>query len=266
MSSKATGGGQGEVAVLCAAKNSVYHSLPGVVVYDETRDARTFPGNMRVIVHAPCRTWSAFTAHQAKPAPGERDLGLWCAGQLKKCGGVLEHPAHSRLFDAAGLPKPGNRSGRLWTIGDLAGMVGIPDAQSDVALFLRCRARVGAVAISASPAGAGPTNRTANEPPSALSYQSRICHMAAGGSQGMTPHPKPRKPNRFWEHSPVKKVVWPGALAKWRAKHPSEAARIEKRFKESNKIKFEQAGYCLRANQRPRNVRLPAALSLSGSK
>jgi hypothetical protein len=45
------------------------------------------------------------------------DLGLWCAEQIQEHGGVLEHPAHSRLFEAAGLPLP-NRSAHpfLYTI------------------------------------------------------------------------------------------------------------------------------------------------------
>jgi hypothetical protein len=47
----------------------------------------------------PCRSWSRHLAHQAKPEPGERDLGLWCIRQVEKWGGVLEQPAGSRLFD-----------------------------------------------------------------------------------------------------------------------------------------------------------------------
>jgi hypothetical protein len=95
------------VAVLCAATNSVYQSLENVEVYDRRRDARTFAGGMPVIAHPPCRSWSAFCAHQAKPEPGEKELGLWCVEQVREWGGILEQPAHSRLFDAASLPKPG---------------------------------------------------------------------------------------------------------------------------------------------------------------
>jgi len=104
------------VAILCAARKSVYHSLAGVDVYDAARDALTFPGGMPVVAHPPCRGWSARTRHQAKPAPGEMDLGLWCADQLRRCGGVLEQPAWSHLFAAAGLPLPLQRCGELWTI------------------------------------------------------------------------------------------------------------------------------------------------------
>lgn len=107
------------VAVLCAARNSVYHALPDVDVYDMTRDARTFDGGCPIVAHPPCRAWSAFCAHQAKPQPGERELGPLCVDWLRECGGVLEHPAHSRLFYELDLPLPGidrQRHDRLWSI------------------------------------------------------------------------------------------------------------------------------------------------------
>jgi len=106
----------GCVAVLCCAKNSVYKKIPGIDCYDISRDCRTFTGSYPVIAHPPCRSWSAFTSHQAKPLPGEKELGLWCADKLKENGGVLEHPGHSRLFAAAGLPRPGCKNGELETI------------------------------------------------------------------------------------------------------------------------------------------------------
>lgn len=104
------------VAILCAARNSVYHSLAGVEVYDATRDVRTFNGGMPIVAHPPCRSWSAYCAHQAKPEPGEKELGPLCVDWLRKCGGVLEHPAHSRLWDACGLPQPGETAGGLWSM------------------------------------------------------------------------------------------------------------------------------------------------------
>lgn len=103
------------VSVLCADSRSVYRGMEGVEVYGKRRDARTFGGGTPIIAHPPCRAWSAFCAHQAQPEPGEKELGLWCCEQLRACGGVLEQPAHSRLFGAAGLPLPGKMTGALWT-------------------------------------------------------------------------------------------------------------------------------------------------------
>lgn len=104
------------VAVLCAAADSVYRCLPGVEVYDETRDCRSFAGGIPVVAHPPCRAWSAYCAHQAKPISGERDLAPFCVEQLSKFGGVLEHPAHSRLWKKLNLPPPGKSDRKFATI------------------------------------------------------------------------------------------------------------------------------------------------------
>jgi hypothetical protein len=99
--------GSGPAAVLCVSPNSIYRELAGVEAFDMRRDARTFLGGAPIVAHPPCRSWSAFCAHQAKPGPGERELALWCIEQLRVWGGVLEQPAHSRLWAAAGIPAPG---------------------------------------------------------------------------------------------------------------------------------------------------------------
>lgn len=97
-----------DIAILCCEKRSYYKRLAGLDCYDQARDARTFEGGMPVICHPPCRGWSNTLSHLARPEPGEKELGLLCAEWLRREGGVLEHPAHSRLFAAAGLPRPGD--------------------------------------------------------------------------------------------------------------------------------------------------------------
>ena len=105
------------IAVLCAARNSVYKDIQDVDVYDIERDCRTFPGGMPVVAHPPCRAWSAYCAHQAKPLPGEKELGPFCVEKVKENGGILEHPAHSRLWEHCELPKPGWESrGDSWSM------------------------------------------------------------------------------------------------------------------------------------------------------
>ena len=84
------------ITALCVSPNSVYKQL-GVECYDYKRNARTFIGKNPVIAHPPCRGYSAHMAHFAKPAPGEKDLALFCTEQIARNGGVLEHPAHSRF-------------------------------------------------------------------------------------------------------------------------------------------------------------------------
>lgn len=100
-----------KVAILCASPRSIYKTFNDVEVFDKFRDARTFDGTIPVVAHPPCRAWSAFCRHQAKPEDGEKELGPLCVAHLIRCGGVLEHPAYSRLFDECNLPKPGERRG-----------------------------------------------------------------------------------------------------------------------------------------------------------
>lgn len=111
-----------QVAILCAAKKTAYRDMPGLEVYDEARDARTFQGGMPVVAHPPCRRWTTFgdnmliaakkrlgtTPQSESEIKVERELGLFCARQVQECGGILEQPARSRLFEAAGLPLPGS--------------------------------------------------------------------------------------------------------------------------------------------------------------
>ena len=105
------------VAILCAARNSVYKTLPGLDVYDIDRDCRTFRGGMPIVAHPPCRAWSAYCRHQAKPVDGEKELAPWCLAELRAWGGVLEHPAHSVLWDEFKLPKPGwEARGDWWSM------------------------------------------------------------------------------------------------------------------------------------------------------
>lgn len=82
------------VAVLFARADSVYKTLPGTDVWDAARDARNWPGGVPVVAHPPCRAWGRL-AHMAKPKPDEKDLARWAVAQVRRFGGVLEHPAAS---------------------------------------------------------------------------------------------------------------------------------------------------------------------------
>lgn len=125
------------VAALCVQARSIYKSIPGVDCWDEKRDVRTFNGGQAVVAHPPCRSWSAFTAHQAKLPPGEKELGPICVEWLIKCGGVLEHPAHSRLFEHCGLPRPGTSKGHLTTVHVRQSQWGYPLAKHTWLCFSR---------------------------------------------------------------------------------------------------------------------------------
>jgi len=99
---------QTAVAVLFARADSHYKTMHGTDVFDIERDARTFSGGKPVVAHPPCRGWGRLS-HLAKVRPGELDLGLFAVDQVRRFGGVLEHPHASKLWAAAGLPAPGTR-------------------------------------------------------------------------------------------------------------------------------------------------------------
>lgn len=88
------------VAALFCRKDSVYRSL-GCDVYDIDRDARTFDLAKPVVAHPPCRAWGNFR-RQAKPRPDEKDLARWAMHVVRHCGGVLEHPIGSGLWEEFG--------------------------------------------------------------------------------------------------------------------------------------------------------------------
>ena len=92
-----------DVAVLCVEPGGRY---PEIVTdwYDVGRDARTFSGGKPVVAHPPCGPWGKLS-HMCKNQ--DETLGPWCVGQVRKWGGVLEHPAHSKLFKLCGMPLPG---------------------------------------------------------------------------------------------------------------------------------------------------------------
>lgn len=94
------------VAVLYAKARTAYHQIAGVDVWDEVRDARRYTGDRPVIAHPPCRAWGRY--HQkAKAAPHEKLLAFHALDLVQRNGGVLEHPACSKLWKEAGLPRPG---------------------------------------------------------------------------------------------------------------------------------------------------------------
>lgn len=99
--------GESAVAVLFARERSEYFSLPECDVWPRSRDARNYAGHLPVIAHPPCRGWGRLR-HLAKPVVGERHLAIFAVEQVRRCGGVLEHPAGSTLWDVLSLPRPGD--------------------------------------------------------------------------------------------------------------------------------------------------------------
>lgn len=94
------------IAVLFARDDSRYKQLDGYDVYDIHRDARNYCKSYPVIAHPPCRAWGMLS-HMANPRPDEKQLAYFALAQVRLNGGVLEHPAGSRLWKEAPLPLVG---------------------------------------------------------------------------------------------------------------------------------------------------------------
>lgn len=94
------------VAALFVQLDSIYKTLPGVDCYDEERDALMFPGGMPVVAHPPCRLWGKLRFFSKAP-PEEKELAIWAVDQVRRWGGVLEHPQGSQLWAEKSLPEPG---------------------------------------------------------------------------------------------------------------------------------------------------------------
>jgi hypothetical protein len=104
------------ISVLFARSDSIYKSL-NCDVWDINRDARNWPGGNPVVAHPPCRAWGRLR-HFARPRADEKELAIWAVKQVRENGGILEHPSQSTLWEAAGLPSPGQSDGHggytLW--------------------------------------------------------------------------------------------------------------------------------------------------------
>ncbi|MEZ5544687.1 MAG: hypothetical protein R3F10_05795 [Lysobacteraceae bacterium] len=93
------------VAALFVRSDSVYKSMPDVDAYDAGRDALTAVG-VRFVAHPPCRSWSKLRAFVSRNF-GESELALFAIDQVRRFGGVLEHPAGSLLWRRSDMPPLG---------------------------------------------------------------------------------------------------------------------------------------------------------------
>ena len=94
------------IAVLFAREDSIYKSINNLDVFDINRDALNYQGPNPIIAHPPCRGWGCLRMF-SHATPEEKSLGIWAVDQIRRVGGVLEHPRGSTLWKACGLPKPG---------------------------------------------------------------------------------------------------------------------------------------------------------------
>lgn len=104
------------VAALFVEKNGVYWDLDGVDAWDESRDARLYPGPYPCVAHPPCARWGRYWSG-GPSAKVRRELGddggcfkhaMWAVCRF---GGVLEHPEASHAFHWHGIAAPPKSGG-----------------------------------------------------------------------------------------------------------------------------------------------------------
>src|ERR1700682_2921974 len=103
-----------DVTALFVDPRGPYPGLLGAdACWDESRDARSYSGPTPVVAPPPCQLWTNFARVNFKRYGGEHtrpgnDGGCFASAlaAVRRCGGVLEHPAFSWAFREFWLPRP----------------------------------------------------------------------------------------------------------------------------------------------------------------
>ncbi len=85
------------VAALYVDARGPYPKMPGVDCWDVKRDATKYGGPWPVVAHPACGPWGKLR-HMYKGGEGGPELAIKALEQVRKFGGVLEHPADSKLW------------------------------------------------------------------------------------------------------------------------------------------------------------------------
>lgn len=102
-----------KIAALFVQPDGCYSNIEFIDAWPESRDARKYAGELPVVAHPPCQLWGAMAAVNYARWGGEHnkpgnDGGCFASAlaSVKRCGGVLEHPAKTKAWAHHGLKKP----------------------------------------------------------------------------------------------------------------------------------------------------------------
>lgn len=116
-------GGVRVIAALFVATRGGYFQLNDVEPWDEKRDARRYAGPWPVVAHPPCSRWCRLAGLVEARWGHKRGEDGGCfksaLANVRRVGGVLEHPAYSDAWGAFLLPKPPRHGG--WVRGICGG-------------------------------------------------------------------------------------------------------------------------------------------------
>lgn len=186
------------VAVLFARADSVYKGMAGCEVWDAERDARTWPGGMPIVGHPPCAQWGNLRQF-ANDDPESKALAPWCVQEIRREGGILEHPYGSTLWAACGMPMPD-----YWNTRDAWGGYSLAIEQFDFGHLARKKTLL--YIVGAEVADLPPM-------PLRLGEASHAIGRATAQRKRRTPH-KPRVSKADREHTPLELAAWMVAVAR----------------------------------------------------
>lgn len=104
------------IAALFVMPKGPYSMVPGIDLWDESRDARWYGGPYPVVAHPPCERWGRYwyggPSSKVRFEKGD-DAGCFASAlrSVRKWGGVLEHPAGSSAWKHFSLAKPPRAGG-----------------------------------------------------------------------------------------------------------------------------------------------------------
>lgn len=111
------------IAALFVYADGPYSSLADVDAWDIKRDARKYDGSHAAVAHPPCSRWCRLAGLVEARWGHKRgeDGGCFASAlaNVRRVGGVLEHPAYSDAFKAHDLPIPSRSGG--WQRGTCGG-------------------------------------------------------------------------------------------------------------------------------------------------
>lgn len=91
------------IAALYVERGGPYFGRPDVDPWDKERDARDYAGPWPVVAHPPCGPWGELR-HLYRG--NEHELAPLAVEQVRRWGGVLEHPRRSLLWSHCRIPGP----------------------------------------------------------------------------------------------------------------------------------------------------------------
>jgi hypothetical protein len=110
------------IAALFVDPRGIYSTFEGVECWGEERDARTYAGPWPVVAHPPCSRWCQLASvNEARYGHRIGDDGGAFASALenvRRVGGVLEHPAFTIAWATFGLNNPPRSGWARAGIGD----------------------------------------------------------------------------------------------------------------------------------------------------